>query len=448
MPQAFLFTGPKGTGKTSSARIIAKSLNCEKNDGHGEPCNKCSTCVSITNGSNMDIIEMDAASNRGIDEIRDLRDKIRLAPAGSRKKVYIIDEVHMLTTEAFNALLKTLEEPPSHAVFILCTTNPEKLPATIVSRCQGIEFGRAKIDDLIVSLKRVKKGEDREIENEALEEIAQRSEGSYRDAHKLLEEMLMAYPRAKITLETVKKVLGEKETGDNLFAWVNPPDAKKGLEMIEKLVEKGADFKFITETMLNILHEALLQKYGIMGNNEQPAGGLNNLTIEQLKLLIDLFSKAGLELKTAIIPQLPLELAIVEWCESTVIPAQAGIRTPSGPVILRPQPKDLVGDSSQAQNDKRVDTLPRKFPETDDEALQQKWDDLLLTVKPYNHSVAGLLRSCKPVSFDGESLNFEVFYKFHFDKLSEPKTYEILEKAGTETFGKKIKIIPSFKPKL
>ena len=127
-PHAFLFSGPKGTGKTSSARIIAKSLNCEKNNGKGEPCNRCSTCLSITNGTNLDILEIDAASNRGIDEIRDLRDKIRLAPAGARKKIYIIDEVHMLTTEAFNALLKTLEEPPEHALFVLCTTNAEKLP--------------------------------------------------------------------------------------------------------------------------------------------------------------------------------------------------------------------------------------------------------------------------------------------------------------------------------
>lgn len=458
---AFLFTGPKGTGKTSSARIIAKSLNCEKNDGHGEPCNKCSTCLSITNGSNMDIIEMDAASNRGIDEIRDLRDKIRLAPAGCRKKVYIIDEVHMLTNEAFNSLLKTLEEPPVHAVFILCTTNPEKLPETIVSRCQRIEFGRAKIDDLVVSLKRVKKGEEREIENEALIEIAQRSDGSYRDSHKLLEEILTAYPRAKITLELVKKVLGEKEAGADLFAWVNPPDAKKGLGMIGKLVQKGADFKFITETILNMLHEALLQKYGLENKDAVVYEQLNNLTIEQLKSLLELFSKAGQELKTAIIPQLPLELAVVEWC-SVVIPAKSGIPTPNdqlGRVSKFFPVQNPAGSRFAPFVPQKFDTLPadseetpkssvtRRFPENETEALAQKWDDLLFRVKPYNHSVAGLLRSCKPISFDGKELIFEVFYKFHFDKLSEPKTYGILEKAGAESFGKKIKIKPEFKPK-
>src|SRR5665213_65939 len=141
LPHAFLLTGPKGLGKTSAARIVAKSVNCtNRKKGEAEPCGKCEACLSITNGTNMDVIEIDGASNRGIDEMRDLREKIRLAPLSSKKKVYIIDEVHMLTTEAFNALLKTLEEPPAHAIFILCTTEPQKVPATIVSRCLHVSF--------------------------------------------------------------------------------------------------------------------------------------------------------------------------------------------------------------------------------------------------------------------------------------------------------------------
>ena len=160
IPHAFLFTGPKGLGKTSTARIIAKSINCTSRKGSEfEPCNRCSSCKSIDNGSNLDVLEIDGASNRGIDEIRDLREKIRLSPVSSLKKIYIIDEVHMLTTEAFNALLKTLEEPPEHAFFILCTTEPQKIPATITSRCFHIKFSKPTEEDFLHSFNRVLRGE-------------------------------------------------------------------------------------------------------------------------------------------------------------------------------------------------------------------------------------------------------------------------------------------------
>lgn len=314
-PHAFLFAGPKGTGKTSAARIVSKSVNCEKNNGRGEPCGKCGTCFSITNGTNLDVLEIDAASNRGIDEIRELRDKIRLAPAGARKKVYIIDEVHMLTAEAANALLKTLEEPPPHVIFVLCTTIPEKLPETIISRCTRIDFKKAQTADLLESLKRAKKGEKREIEGEALLEIASYSEGSYRDAHKLLEEVLITYPRAKITLEMVKKVLGEKLVSENIFDWIFTKEAKKGLEMVGVMAEKGADFKFLTQSILEMLHTELLKKYGVEKENFNYNEKLGNLSITDLKRLISLISVAAQELRTSPIPQLPLELVIIEWCE-------------------------------------------------------------------------------------------------------------------------------------
>ena len=168
LPHAFLFTGPKGLGKTSTARIVAKSINCEKKGTGSEPCNKCESCKSITDGTNLDVIEIDGASNRGIDEIRDLREKIRLTPASSPKKIYIIDEVHMLTTEAFNALLKTLEEPPAHVVFILCTTEPQKVPPTIISRCFHVIFKRASETELMSSFNRIVKGEGLNIDKEAL----------------------------------------------------------------------------------------------------------------------------------------------------------------------------------------------------------------------------------------------------------------------------------------
>src|ERR1700722_6921705 len=171
---AFLFTGPKGLGKTSTARIVAKVVNCERRKkGEVEPCNECDQCVSITNGTNVDVLEIDAASNRGIDEIRELKEKIRLAPVAAKRKVYIIDEVHMLTTEAFNALLKTLEEPPEHAMFILCTTEAHKVPETIISRCFQVQFKPAKDKEIARSLTRIIEGEEINIEKDVLRVISQ-----------------------------------------------------------------------------------------------------------------------------------------------------------------------------------------------------------------------------------------------------------------------------------
>src|SRR5258705_2348813 len=176
---AFLFTGPKGLGKTSTARIIAKVINCENRKDNIEPCNACSQCKSITDGTNLDVLEIDAASNRGIDEIRDLKEKIRLSPAAAKKKVYIIDEVHMLTTEAFNALLKTLEEPPMNAMFILCTTEPHKVPATIISRCFHISFSPATEEELVRSFTRIVKAEKIDITEDALKYVASLSDRGF-----------------------------------------------------------------------------------------------------------------------------------------------------------------------------------------------------------------------------------------------------------------------------
>jgi len=207
IPHAFLFSGPKGTGKTSAARIVAKVINCElriKNQESStkniEPCNKCESCVSITEGRNLDVLEIDAASNRGIDEIRELKEKIKLSPVSARFKVYIIDEVHMLTTEAFNALLKTLEEPPAHAIFILATTEMEKLLPTIVSRCARVDFAKATNEEIAHSLERVIKGEKLKIADadKFVSLIAGSSEGSFRDALGELQKVINFYSKGNV----------------------------------------------------------------------------------------------------------------------------------------------------------------------------------------------------------------------------------------------------------
>lgn len=410
---AFLFTGPKGLGKTSTARIVAKAVNCEKNSKKVEPCNDCNQCKSITNGINLDVLEIDGASNRGIDEIRDLREKIRLSPIKAKKKVYIIDEVHMLTTEAFNALLKTLEEPPSHALFILCTTEPHKVPATISSRCFHISFTRATNDELIHSFKRILQGEVLEAEEEALLEIAKISDGSFRDGAKILEELVSLANGKKITKELVEnkyKVVSIKYQVDKLLSFLAQKDAKGGLILIGELVEQGIDIKYFIDQLFNTLHKELLAQIGIQSSE------LNlEFRIDEIKKIVELLAKAYQDIKYAVLPQLPLELVIIEYTNET-------------------RHLELV-EESQTTEDRQQKTDNRRTENTD--LLYQFIDK----VKQHNQSVAGLLRGCKIKSIDSKELILETPYKFHKEKLEEKKTLELLEKIVKEITGNSVGVL-------
>jgi DNA polymerase-3 subunit gamma/tau len=311
LPHAFLFSGPKGAGKTSAARIIAKVVNCfNRRPDEYEPCGYCDNCKSITQGNFLDLIEIDAASNRGIDDIRELRERVKLAPSRGKYKVYIVDEVHMLTTEAFNALLKTLEEPPSHVVFILCTTEPQKLPQTVVSRCIHLKFRKGRKEEIIRSLQKVIKGEKLSVEDGVLEKIAESVDGSFRDAQKILEKLSLE--GKKITLSLTEKELGylANLNPEDLLQHLAQRDIQKGLEEISKVLEYGVDLKEYLLEVLNILRESLLSYY-------QSPTFKWYLSKKEIVLLIKLLSEASMEIKTSIIPQLPLEVAIIEWFEKT-----------------------------------------------------------------------------------------------------------------------------------
>jgi DNA polymerase-3 subunit gamma/tau len=257
---AYIFSGPRGVGKTTTARILAKALNCEKGTTP-HPCNKCERCIRITEGYSMDVIEIDGASNRGIDDIRDLRNKVKFAPVEGKYKVYIIDEVHMLTTEAFNALLKTLEEPPSHVVFIFATTAPHKIPNTILSRCQWFNFRRISLEDIINKLKMIIKDEKLEIDDQTLNIIARSSTGSMRDAESILDQII-AYCGKEITLQNVREVLGiiEEDVFFNFVDTIIKNDAVKGIEIINQIADLGGDASQFIKNLMEYVHNLSLIK--------------------------------------------------------------------------------------------------------------------------------------------------------------------------------------------
>ncbi len=480
IPHAFLFTGQKGLGKTSTARIIAKVVNCNKRskpqlktknyeksdkkidfvDGV-EPCNECEQCVSIMNGTNMDVVEIDAASNRGIDEMRAIREKIWLAPLSAAKKVYIIDEVHMLTTEAFNALLKTLEEPPEFAMFILCTTEPQKIPGTILSRCFHVQLSLATNDEIVRSLTRVIKGEKLEADKEALYAIARMSDGGFREGVKILEEMSMLAADRRITAQLVEEryqVSSIKYQVSSMFEALIKRDTKSGLQIIEEVSTKGTDIKFFLQQLIGFLHESLLEEAGIKNNLEFTINKLK-FSIEEIKILFELFSKAYADMRTAVLPQLPLELAIIEYISAkqnidgkpdisekreatdvtvATLKKQVGEKLKLKALTVN---KDIIDDKKPQETPIKLELLKAYTNgEATKEWMETLWKAVIAEMREHNHTIAGVLRSCTINKYDKKLLVIGTAYKFHKERLDDVKAQLALKSVCKRLTGNDVEI--------
>lgn len=448
---AYLFCGPRGVGKTTVARILAKAVNCEKRQkSDAEPCNKCFSCSEINSGKSMDLLEIDAASNRGIAEIRDLREKIKFTPTRAKYKVFIIDEVHMLTVEAFNALLKTLEEPPAHCIFILATTAPHKIPATILSRCQRFDFRRLSRLEIEQQLAEIAKKEKIKIEKPVFSLIASKAQGSSRDALTILGQIITLEDK-EITYKEAKEILGISDFSKiiGLVDFITKRDIKGSLNLINELTESGEDLNQFTKELLEYLRKLLLLKVDLNFNKLSEL----NFTSDELTLaknqierikendLIDLISKilkAKKEVEINNLPQLPLELAILENLRDKEIsksyqPNGGSSKNSQFSVsnfqLNKNQPSLNFKHKSQNLDLKKSITLFE---------IQKNWPKVQDLARQKNFSLFVFLRSSFPLAFKDGCLTIACRYNLHKERLEDTKTKLILEGILSEVMQEKI----------
>lgn len=475
---AYLFCGPRGSGKTSSARLLAKAVNCEATDPTQRPCNACAACRAINEGRAVDIIEIDAASNRGIDDIRDLREKVKFAPAQLRVKFYIIDEVHQLTDAASNALLKTLEEPPPHAKFILATTDPEKVLETISSRCQTFIFRRIPLDPMIDHLRRISAREGLRADDAALAAIAHAATGSLRDALGLLDQ-LAAYGDEGITIETVQQVLGAGRH-EQVLAVVDAlaaGDVAAGLQAINAVVESGADARQFAGQLVAYLRD-LLFALAQSGRALTPAlGGVSAahrtaFALADVATLVKRFSQVDYSLKHSAYGHLPLELCFVECALAragqatspseppaarVAAPAPAPVERPAAlpPAMpapaVAPVPAPAVPARPAATRPVAAPTpapeqvaptapAPPTTPEVTLEQVAELWPRLRRDLKAVDRRLEALLSSADPWRIADGQLTLVASYEFHRNKLNDEQARATIEAVLARLVGGPLRV--------
>jgi DNA polymerase-3 subunit gamma/tau len=438
MTHAYLFAGPRGCGKTTTARLVAKALNCLHPDPAQRPDNTCGHCVAVNEGRFLDLIEIDGASNNGVENIRELRDKINFAPSEGRFKVYLIDEVHMLSLGAFNALLKTLEEPPPHAVFILATTEGYKIPATVASRCQRFEFRRIPVAEMVARLKALCEQEGLTVEEAALEVVARQATGSLRDAISLLDQLVSA--DAAVTLAQAQALLGTAagQAVQALAEALAAGDATAGLSLVHSAVDAGADPRQLARQMVDYLRGLMLVRLGSAGLVEAPAEvralmarQAEGWELPALLRAVRAFNTAANDAKGGWQPQLPLELAVVECA---ALPQGAD---PEPAAASAPQPAGVPPQGRPANAVTRPSaSTPEAIGAAELKAAWQRLIQVLLEGNRITKLTATGLEQCQIEGLEGNLLRVSTQSRVFLEKFeARPEMYKVMGEVLSDVLG-------------
>jgi DNA polymerase-3 subunit gamma/tau len=456
---AYLFCGPRAVGKTTIARLLAKAVNCQnRKDDEAEPCGKCESCLDIAAGKSMDVVEMDAASHTGVDNIREnVIAASRVAPSRTKYKVFIIDEVHMLSLSAFNSLLKIIEEPPQYVIFILCTTEVHKVPATVISRCQRFDFKRFSVNETTTKLQEIASKEGIKIDKKILESIARHAEGHMRDAESLLGQIVSVGGK-EITPEEADLVIPRSDLAEaiNLLAKLGRRDAAGAIGLVNSLLDGGIDLgRFLSDTiqiarkmMLAKINPSLSERIGLeLGESMElkisEAG--QEMSLPRLLAVIDKLLRARIEMKNSFMTQLPVEIAIVELCSE---PVQASVRpgVQPGTPPQRANPGQQQVQDKPAQPQAKSDLSGPAAITT--EEISSRWHEVLAKVKKHNHSLVFILRACQPKSVAGNTITLVFKYKFHKERIKETNIKNMVESVLREVYGKPLSIEADIDEKL
>lgn len=467
---AYLFTGPRGVGKTSLARILARAVNCES-PRDGEPDNTCASCVRILDSAALDVIEIDAASHTGVDNVREhVITASRVPPIGLKHKVFIIDEVHMLSTSAFNALLKTLEEPPEHALFIMATTESHKIPQTIVSRCQRFDFKRISLGEMVDRLARLAAAEGVEVDRPVLERVAGKSEGALRDAETLLGQLL-SLGETKVTEEVAELVLprSQIELVLGFFEHLVARRSAPAIAVIDRLVDEGVnilDFvrdevDFMRRAMLYHIDKQMIRLEYIDLSTEQMARlevALGQISRNELVRLVNLVVNRFPVIKSAELPQLPLELTVLMWTEGDGDPSPVAARpapTPVKPtttvsvtqttVEVQPEAGDQpavasVTETTVTQMSTAAPVAATATGDLTEEAVRSSWSQVMNIIRTRNASLGLMMGVANLLSISGRTVNLGVRFKFHKDRIKATKNEELIRAAMEEAWGKPVMV--------